>query len=74
MTMYYITSVEVKMYMKEYIDKIIEEFTYMEEVNNITILKTPALEYLFTVNHNATNLDADKSDVFHTKNSKALFI
>ena len=35
MTLYYTTSGEVKIYMKEYIDKLIEEFTYMEELKRI---------------------------------------
>ena len=46
----YTTSGEVKIYMKEYIDKIIEEFPYMEKVNNKGNLRTLAAEYFFTVN------------------------
>ena len=46
--------------MKKYTDKIIEEFTSMEEVNNMNILKTTSEEYLFTVNHNGTNVDVEK--------------
>ena len=60
--------------MKEYMDKIIEEFPYLEKLKNMKSVKNSAAQYLFTVNHNATNLDAEKSDVFHTKISKALFI
>ena len=52
----------------------IEEFHYMEEVNNIESVKTPAAEYFFTVNHNATNLNAEKSYVFHATIAKALFL
>ena len=55
-------------------DKIIEEFPYLEKLKNMKSVKNSAAQYLFTVNHNATNLDAEKSDVFHTKISKALFI
>ena len=39
MTLDYTTSGEEEIYMKEYIDKIIEEFHYMEEVNNMKIVK-----------------------------------
>ena len=42
----------------------------MEGVNNIKIAKAPAAENLFTVNTNTINLDAEKSDIFHTKLSK----
>ena len=65
MTLDYTTSVEVKNYNKEYIDKIIEEFLYMEEVNNMKSVKTTAEEYLFTVNPNSEKMDAEKVDVFH---------
>ena len=44
--------------MKEYIDKIIEEFTFMEEAKNMKSVRTLAEKYSFTVNPNATNLDA----------------
>ena len=60
--------------MKKYTDKIIEEFTSMEEVNNMNILKTTSEEYLFMVNHNGTNMDVEKSDVFHNIISKALLM
>ena len=33
-------------------------------------VKTPVAEYLFTVNPNTTNMDAEKEDVFHTTISK----
>ena len=46
----------------------------MEEVNNTKIVKTLAAEYLFMVIPNKTNLDAEKSDVFHTIISKVLFL
>ena len=46
----------------------------MEEVNNMKSVKKPAAEYLSTVNPNAENMDAEKSDVFHTTISKLLFI
>ena len=44
----------------------------MEEVKNIKIVKTPAAEYLFTLNTNEKNLYL--ADVFHTKIAKASFL
>ena len=38
------------------------------------IVNIPAAEYLFTVNPNTKNLDAKKSNVFHTTIYKALFL
>ena len=46
----------------------------MEEVNNTKIVKTPAAKYLFMVIPNKTNMDAEKSDVFHTIIAKVLFL
>ena len=60
--------------MKEYINKIVEEFTYMEEVNNMKTVKTPAAEYFFMVNPNATNIDAEKSYIYFTAIDKSLFL
>ena len=75
MTLDYTTSVRVKICMKEYIDKIIEEFPYMEEVNHMKKCeKTPTPEYLIVVNKNTTNMDADKLNVFHTTIAKSLFL
>ena len=47
------------MYTKQYIDRIIEEFTYLEEVKKMKGLNTPGAEYLFTLNTNAKNLYAE---------------
>ena len=59
--------------MKDYIDKIFEAFSGMEG-NNMKILKNRTAEYLFMVDPNATNINVDKADVFHTKIAEALFI
>ena len=74
MTLDYTTSGEVKIYMKEYIDKITEEFPHAEEVKNMKIVKTPSAEYLFMVNTNTTKMDADKAYVFHTTIDKSSFL
>ena len=60
--------------MKEYIDKIIEEFTYMEEVKTTKSAKAPEAQYLFTMNPNGTHMDAEKVDMFHDKIDKTLYI
>ena len=62
----YKTLEEVKIYKKEYIDKIIEDFTYMEEVKNMKSVRTPSAEYLFMMNPNPKKLYEEKADVFHT--------
>ena len=58
--------------MKEYIDKIIEEFPYLEEVKNMRSVKTPEEEYIFMVIPNSTSMDAEKADVFYATIDKAL--
>ena len=45
----------------------------MEEVNNMKIVKTQEAEYLFTLNPNAKNMDAEKEDLFRTTIYKSLF-
>ena len=54
---------EVIVYMKEYMNKIIEELTFMERAKNVKIVNTPEAEYLSTVNPNTTNMDTEKADV-----------
>ena len=46
----------------------------MEEVNKMKSVKTSEVEYLFTVNTNATNMDAEKEYVFHTTIDKSSFL
>ena len=60
--------------MKEYIHKITEEFTYMEEVKSIKSVKNPAEEQLFTVKTNEKNMYTQKTDVSHTTIDKELFL
>ena len=43
-------------------------------MKKIKSVRTPAEEYFFTVNPNATNIYAEKADLFHTKISKTLFL
>ena len=46
----------------------------MDEVKNMKSVNTPAEEYLFMVNPNAKNMDADKVYVFYTTISKEIFL
>ena len=43
-------------------------------MKNIKSVKTLPEEYFSIVNPKATNLDSEKTDVFHVKIAKALFI
>ena len=46
----------------------------MEEAKNMKSVKNSESEYTLIVNPNATNLDVEKADVFHTTISKELFL
>ena len=65
---------KVKIYMKEYIGKMLEEFPYKEELMLLKKVSTPAAEHLFTVNPKAEKLAGDKPEVFHTTVAKNLFL
>ena len=69
----YNTEGVVKIKMVSYIEKMIDEFKYKEEVLE-GIAKTPAAGHLFVVNDNATKLYKEKADEFHTTVAKALFV
>jgi hypothetical protein len=73
-TLDYTKSGAVKIYMKEYIKKMLHEFKYMEEVEAIKKVSTPAAEHLYNVNPKATELDNNKKEEFHTMVAKALFL
>ena len=65
---------KVRIYMKDYIKKMLEEFPHMEEVNKLKAVKTPAATHLFEVNDKATKLSPQLADVFHTQVAKGLFL
>jgi hypothetical protein len=74
MTLDYTTAGVVKLYMKDYIKKMISEFKYPEELKEIKKVSTPAAEHLFEVNANCNKLGKAKKDEFHTTVAKALFL
>jgi len=65
---------KVKLYMKEYIDKILSEFPYMEEVKQLKPVSTPAAEHLFVTSTKAEKLDRKKKEAFHTTVAQTLFL
>ena len=65
---------KVKLHMKDYIAKMIEEFPYMEEARKQKSVKTPAAEHLFKISANPDLLSPKLKDVFHTQVAKSLFL
>ena len=65
---------KVKIYMKDYIDRMIKDFPYMEQVQQMKKVNTPAAEHLFTVNPKAEKLNDKMKEEFHTAVAKALFL
>ena len=63
---------EVKINMTRYIEKMIDEFPFKNELKKG--VKTTAGDHLFKVNKNATKLDKKLKDVFHTTVAKSLFL
>ena len=74
MTLDYSEPGKVKIYMKDYVKKMLEEFAFKEELENLRPVSTPAAEYLFDVNPKATKLEQKYKDEFHTTVAKALFL
>jgi len=65
---------KVKIYMKDYVNKMFEDFPYMKDVQELKSASTPAAEHLFTVNEKATKLPDGLKEEFHTTVAKALFL
>jgi len=65
---------KVKISMKDYVEKMLEEFPYMEEVDKLKKVATPAAEHLFAVNKNAEKLSEQLKEDFHTTVAKGLFL
>ena len=63
---------EVRINMTRYIEKIIEEFPFPDELKKG--IKTPAGDHLFKVNKSATKLDMKLRDVFHNTVTQPLFL
>lgn len=64
----------VKIYMKDYIRKMLEEYQYKSELASMKKVSTPAAEHLFDTNPKTTVLDKKKKEDFHTMVAKALFL
>ena len=73
MTLDYSEAGKVKIHMKNYIEKMIEEFPYKNEVKGKTAF-TPAADYLFKINDDLPKLTKVKAEIFHTYVPKALFL
>ena len=73
-TLDYSTPGKVKLHMKEYVRKWLEDFPYLEEVKSVKQASTPAAEHLFAVNPKAEKLSKKRADAFHTEVAKGLFL
>ena len=60
--------------MQDYIDKMLQEFPYMDQVNKVKKVSTPAADYLFSINPQAEKLSNELKDEFHTTVAKGLFL
>lgn len=64
---------KVKIVMIKYIQALIDDFPYQNELGN-RCTNTPAVEHLFKINQNATKLNQHKVETFHTWTAKSLFL
>ena len=74
MTLDYTQKGVVKMYMKDYILKMLDQFKYKNELKEVKKVSTPAADHLFNVNPNCSRLGDEKREEFHTMVAKALFL
>ena len=68
----YSTPGAVVICVKKYIEKMLQEFPYPNEIKGSA--KTPAGEHLFVVNNKGECIGDVKAEVFHTTVAKALFL
>lgn len=73
MVLDYSTPGVVKIDMSNYIDKMMKEFRFPEEVETQKA-KTPAASHLFKVNDKCKKLNKEMAEEFHSTVAKALFI
>ena len=64
----------VKISMKDYICKMINEFQFKQEIEALKPVTTPAADHLFDVALNSSKLDPIKKEEFHTTVAKGLFL
>jgi hypothetical protein len=74
MTLDYSTPGKVKLLMKDYIIKMLEDFQYKEQLHLIKYVTTRAAEYLFQVNNEAQKLERNLVEEFHTTVAKGPFL
>ena len=68
----YSTKGEVKINMQRYVEKMIKEFPYQEQLKKG--VKTSAAEHLFNINENKEKLGGRLKNIFHTTLAQALFL
>ena len=74
MTLDYSEPGKVKIYMKDYAKKMLEEFKFKSEVDGLKHVSTPAAEHLFIINDKSGKVGNDKKEELHTTVAKALFL
>jgi uncharacterized protein with ATP-grasp and redox domains len=60
MTLDFSVEGKVKVLMKDYIENMLNDFPYIEEVNTLKQVKTPAAEYLFVIDDQAVKFGEQK--------------
>lgn len=73
-TLDYSTPGVVRIYMKDYVAKMLEEFPNIDEVDALKHVSTPAADHLFQVRDKAPTITDEKKEVFHTTVAKGLFL
>ena len=72
-TLDYSSPGKVKLHMKDYVKKMLDEFPYPAEIDELKKVQTPAATHLFAVNPKAEKLDSVRKEEFHTTVAKGLF-
>ncbi len=65
---------KVKIDMRNYVKGMLEDFPYMDQVDKLKRVSTPAAEHLFNVNEKAEKLPEKLKQEFHTAVAKGLFV
>lgn len=65
---------KVKLTMFDYIAKMLDEFGYKEQLLALKKVNTPAADHLFTIDDDATKLEREYAEEFHTTVAKGLFL
>ena len=63
----------VKIKMEKYVDKVLEEFPYKNQIPSKAAL-TPAANYLFTVKENTAKIGPKRKETFHLMVAQLLFL